>query len=69
VARLLAAHDLPLTFEGAGVDEVVALTERDKKREGGRVPFVLVQAPGQVTPGHHVAADDLRAAVTELHAV
>ncbi len=68
VAGLLSAHGLPTTFDGATVDEVVALTERDKKRAGGRVPFVLVQAPGEVTHGHAVAPDDLRAAVAELHA-
>ena len=68
VAELLASHNLPLTFDSATVDEVVALTERDKKRQGGRVPFVLVQAPGEVTPGHDVAPGALRAAVTELHA-
>ena len=68
VGELLAAHGLPDAFEGATVEEVVALTERDKKRSGGRVPFVLVEAPGRVTPGHAVAPEDLRAAVAEVHA-
>jgi shikimate kinase / 3-dehydroquinate synthase len=67
VAALLTAHGLPATFDGATVDDVVALTERDKKREGGRVPFVLVQSPGEVTPGHAVTPDALRAAVDEIH--
>jgi shikimate kinase/3-dehydroquinate synthase len=66
VAELLAARGLPLAFSGATVEEVVAQTERDKKRSGGRVPFVLVEAPGQVTPGHAVRPADLRAAVEEL---
>jgi hypothetical protein len=30
------------------------------------VPFVLVEAPGEVTPGHEVDDDVLRAAVEEL---
>ncbi|MBN1529033.1 MAG: bifunctional shikimate kinase/3-dehydroquinate synthase [Thermoleophilaceae bacterium] len=68
VAELLAARGLPLAFEGAAVDDVLALVERDKKRSGGRVPFVLVEAPGGVTPGHEITADDLRAAVEEVHA-
>jgi shikimate kinase/3-dehydroquinate synthase len=67
VAGLLSAHGLPLQFDGASVDDVVALTERDKKREGGRVPFVLLQAPGEVTPGHAITPDALRAAVEEIH--
>ncbi|HYI80073.1 MAG TPA: bifunctional shikimate kinase/3-dehydroquinate synthase [Thermoleophilaceae bacterium] len=68
IAGLLADHGLPLAFDGTTVDEVVALTERDKKREGGRVPFVLLQAPGEVTPGHAVTPEALRAAVEEIHA-
>ncbi len=67
VAGLLAEHGLPLSFDGASVDEVVSLTERDKKRAAGRVPFVLIQSPGDVTPGHAVAPGDLRAAIAELH--
>jgi 3-dehydroquinate synthetase len=46
---------------------VLELVERDKKRSGGRVPFVLVDAPGDVTPGHEVDPDALRAAVEEVH--
>jgi 3-dehydroquinate synthetase/shikimate kinase len=65
VAELLAAHGLPRTFTGASTDDVLALVDRDKKRAGGRVPFVLVDAPGDVTPGHEVPAGDLRAAIDE----
>ena len=67
VAELLAARGLPLAFEGAAVDDVLDAAARDKKREGGRVPFVLVEAPGDVSHGHDVAPGDLRAAVEELH--
>jgi 3-dehydroquinate synthetase/shikimate kinase len=68
VADLLAARGLPSAFSGAGVDEVLMLVERDKKRVGGRVPFVLVTAPGDVTPGHDVDPSALRAAVEEVAA-
>ncbi len=68
VAELLAARGLPLTFAGASVEDVLALVERDKKRTGGRVPFVLVEAPGEVTPGHEVDPAELRAAVEEAQA-
>jgi shikimate kinase/3-dehydroquinate synthase len=68
VAGLLEARGLPLTFTGASVEEVLALTERDKKREGGRVPFVLVEAPGEVSPGHVVDGNALQRALEELHA-
>jgi shikimate kinase/3-dehydroquinate synthase len=68
VAELLARHGLPRSFSGASTDEVLELVERDKKRSGGRVPFVLVEAPGDVTPGHDVAAAELRAAIDEVNA-
>jgi shikimate kinase / 3-dehydroquinate synthase len=67
VADLLGARGLPLAFSGASVDDVLALVERDKKRAAGRVPFVLVDAPGDVTPGHDVDPGALRAAVEEVH--
>jgi len=66
VAELLAQHGLPRSFSGASTEQVLELVERDKKRSGGRVPFVLVEAPGEVTPGHEVAAADLRAAIEEV---
>jgi shikimate kinase/3-dehydroquinate synthase len=68
VAALFAERSLPLAFDGASVDEVVSLVGRDKKRRGGAVPFVLVQAPGDVTHGHSVSSEDLTAAVAEVHA-
>ena len=68
VAELLAARGLPGRFEGASVDEVVALIGRDKKRVAERVPFVLLEAPGEVTPGHDVDEAALRLALEELAA-
>jgi shikimate kinase/3-dehydroquinate synthase len=68
VADLLAAQGLPLKFDGATVDDVVALTQRDKKRVGAGVPFVLVSAPGEVTHGNSIDEATLRAAVAEVHA-
>jgi shikimate kinase/3-dehydroquinate synthase len=68
VAGLLESHGLPLAFVGASVDDVLTLVERDKKRAGGRVPFVLIETPGDVTPGHEIAPGDLRAAVEEVRA-
>jgi 3-dehydroquinate synthetase len=63
---LLEARGLPLTVSGVDADEVLAASERDKKREGGEVPFVLVEAPGEVSQGHEVARDALKGAVEEV---
>ncbi len=67
-AELLSARGLPLRFEGARPEEVLARVELDKKRRGGRVPFVLVEGPGRVTHGHEIDERDLRAAVEEAWA-
>jgi shikimate kinase/3-dehydroquinate synthase len=68
VSGLLGARGLPLSFSGVESSTVVELVARDKKRRGDRVPFVLVQAPGEVTHGHAVSDADLLAAVEEVHA-
>ena len=47
VADLLAAHGLPTTLDPAvDRDAVAAAVQRDKKRRGGRVGFVLLEEPG-----------------------
>jgi shikimate kinase / 3-dehydroquinate synthase len=66
VRTLLLAHGLPVRLEGVPVDDVVAASSHDKKRVGSHVPFVLVEAPGDVKIGCEVAVDDVRAAVEEL---
>jgi shikimate kinase/3-dehydroquinate synthase len=68
VASLLAARGLPVAFEGPSPEEVLELTRRDKKRRGGRVPFVLLEAPGEVTPGHELPDSDVLAAIAEVRA-
>jgi 3-dehydroquinate synthetase/shikimate kinase len=69
VAALLAARGLPTSLDRAvETGAVVAATRRDKKRRGGRVGFVLVEAPGDVRPGRPVDEAELRRAVAELRA-
>ena len=67
VAGLLASRGLPTTL-AADVDRdaVAAAVQRDKKRRGGRVGFVLVESPGDVRTGCPVGADELRAALEDL---
>jgi shikimate kinase / 3-dehydroquinate synthase len=68
VAVLLAARGLPVQLAAdVDLDEVAAAVQRDKKRRGGRVGFVLVHAPGDARPGNPVSDADLRAALEELH--
>ena len=67
VAGLLAVQGLPVQLDPAVDREAVAVAvQRDKKRRGGRVGFVLVEAPGRTRTGCRVAEGDLRAAIEEL---
>jgi shikimate kinase/3-dehydroquinate synthase len=68
VRELLLAHGLPVHLGGADIEQVLAMTARDKKRLGteASVPFVLVHEPGDVRTGCEVAQDELRGAVAEL---
>jgi len=67
VAELLSTQGLPVTLDPA-IDRaaVAAAVQRDKKRRGGRVGFVLIEAPGRTRTGCAVAEGDLRAAIEEL---
>jgi shikimate kinase/3-dehydroquinate synthase len=67
VRELLVQAGLPVTLP-AGVDRdaVLEVMQRDKKRMGDTVPFVLVRAPGDVRHGQVVEPDVVRAAVEEL---
>lgn len=69
VAQLLTARGLPVALDPA-VDHAAVLTalQGDKKRRGGRVGFVLVEAPGDVRTGRPVPADDVERALEELSA-
>jgi len=66
VRELLLEQGLPVTLADASPELVVAASALDKKRVGAEVPFVLLDAPGDVKIGCEVAKEDLRAAVAEL---
>jgi shikimate kinase/3-dehydroquinate synthase len=66
VERLLAARGLPTRLDGLDPAEITPFLERDKKRLGEHVPFVLVDQPGLVTPGNEVDPAAVQAALEEL---
>jgi shikimate kinase/3-dehydroquinate synthase len=69
VAALLDVRGLPTTLHPA-VDRAAVLRAigGDKKRRGGRVGFVLVDAPGEVRTGCPVEPDAVALALEELAA-
>ncbi|MDX6698284.1 MAG: shikimate kinase / 3-dehydroquinate synthase [Solirubrobacteraceae bacterium] len=67
VAELLAAHGLPTRLEGVDPAAVVEAVRRDKKRRAdGPVPFVIVEAPGDVREGVPIPEGEVAAAVRDL---
>jgi shikimate kinase/3-dehydroquinate synthase len=68
VREMLLERELPVTLDGAGVQEVVQAVARDKKRVGEKLPFVLLEEPGEAKIGCEVSREDLHAAVAELAA-
>jgi shikimate kinase/3-dehydroquinate synthase len=66
VQRLLAARNLPTRLDGVAPDDIIPFLDRDKKRTGERVPFVLIDQPGVVTPGNELDPASVRAALEEL---
>lgn len=66
VVALCRQAGLPVKAKGVTLDTVLDVIRLDKKRVGDEVPFVLVGAPGDVTPGHRVSPKDLEGAVKEL---
>jgi shikimate kinase / 3-dehydroquinate synthase len=67
VRELMLARGLPVRIDGdISIACVLQAMTRDKKRLGAEVPFVLVNAPGDVVHGRTLDGDDVRAAVAEL---
>ena len=67
VASLLGLAGLPTTLAPEVDSEaVLAAVQRDKKRRGGRVGFVLLEAPGDVRTGCAVDGDSIALALEEL---
>ncbi len=66
VERLLDARGLPTRLDGVTPEAIAPFLERDKKRTGERVPFVLVDQPGLVTTGNELDPASVQAALEEL---
>ncbi len=66
VVELCKQAGLPVRARGLPLDTVLEVIQLDKKRVGDGVPFVLVEGPGAVTPGHAVDPDELALVVKDL---
>ena len=67
VSDLVGAAGLPLSASGVDAHEVLSALQADKKRRGdGTVPFVLCEAPGEVSHGHVVPEAAVLSAIEEV---
>jgi 3-dehydroquinate synthase len=67
VRTILVRHELPVELdERIDVDLVMQALERDKKRDGEGVAFVLLERPGEPSTGVHMEPSRVRGVVDEL---
>ena len=67
VGSILRRHGLPVTLDPAiGVEAILAVLQRDKKRTAAGVGFVLLPEPGEPRTGQLVDPAKVRSAVEEL---
>ncbi len=66
VRDLIAANELPVTFDGPPTAELLAHMGRDKKRSGAQRNLVLLRAPGEVEIGAEAPDQLLVDAIDEL---
>jgi shikimate kinase / 3-dehydroquinate synthase len=68
VEEILQRHDLPTALDPAvEVDDILDALQRDKKRTGEGVGFVLLPEPGEPRTGQVLDPDVVRQAVLELY--
>jgi shikimate kinase/3-dehydroquinate synthase len=68
VEAILRRHGLPVVLDGSvGIEETLAVLQRDKKRTAVGVGFVLLGKPGAPRVGELVDPVKVRAAVEELY--
>ncbi len=69
VEQILRRHGLPVTLDReVDAGAILEALQRDKKRTGEGVGFVLLAEPGKPRTGQVLAADAIEAAVVELYA-
>lgn len=68
VEEALRRHELPVWLDPTvGVEDVLAVLDRDKKRTAAGVGFVLLSEPGKPRTGQIIDEAKVRAAVEELY--
>ena len=66
IRRILAACSLPVYTEGLSSEAVAAACLSDKKRENGKLRFVLLQGIGNTVIEPAMSAEELRTGIQEI---
>lgn len=68
IERVLGGLGLPMTYRGHTPEEVIAAMSTDKKRQGGRLRFVLPRAIGDVVVTDDIDREDVIRVLEGMHA-
>lgn len=60
--------DLPISFSGLDIEEIITVTKSDKKMEAGKIKFVLLKGIGHAFVDKTVTDDEMRDALNYLNA-
>lgn len=60
--------DLPISFSGLDIEEIITVTKSDKKMEAGKIKFVLLKGIGHAFVDKTVTVDEMRDALNYLNA-
>ena len=58
---------LPISVDGIDPEEVLKLTKADKKKENGKIRFVLLKKIGKAVIDTSVTDEEILAAIREIH--
>ena len=63
IRDMFVGFDLPITYDGLDVEEILAATRKDKKMDGGKIRFILLKKLGSAYIDDTVSDDELREAL------
>ena len=59
IQEVLTAFHLPIRVEGLNPKDILSATKSDKKMDGGKVKFILLQSPGHAFIDREVSDDEI----------
>ena len=63
IRDMFVGFDLPITYDGLDVEDILAATKKDKKMDGGKIRFILLKKLGSAYIDDTVTDDEIREAL------